>query len=206
SITLTATDVEASPLTFTIVSGPAHGTLTGTPPTVSYQPAANYNGSDSFTFKANDGELDSNVATATITVTPVNDAPVAVDSSYGGVQDSPLVVGAPGVLVNAADADGDGLRAILVSNPSHGVAALNNDGSFIYTPSRGYSGGDSFTYVANDGRENSNVATVVIQIAATSHAPIAASDAYSTNEHVSLAVPSPAVLPTPNDPAARPLT
>ena len=77
SVTLTATDVEGSALTYTVVAGPAHGTLTGTPPALTYTPAANYSGADSFTFKANDGALDSNVATVSITVTAVNDAPVA---------------------------------------------------------------------------------------------------------------------------------
>ena len=69
--------MEGSRLTYAIVTGPAHGTLTGTAPNLTYTPAANYNGPDSFTFKANDGSADSNVATVSITVTPVNDAPVA---------------------------------------------------------------------------------------------------------------------------------
>lgn len=56
---------------------PGIGTLSGTAPSLTYTPAANYNGTDSFTFKVNDGTVDSNVATVTITVTPVNDAPVA---------------------------------------------------------------------------------------------------------------------------------
>src|SRR5439155_13218194 len=72
AITLSATDVEGSPLTFAIVGGPAHGTLTGTAPTLTYTPAANYNGPDSFTFKANDGLIDSNAPTVSITVTAVN--------------------------------------------------------------------------------------------------------------------------------------
>ena len=68
-ITLTATDAESNPLTYSIVTGPAHGTLTGTPPNVTYTPALDYTGSDGFTFKANDGNLDSAPATISITVT-----------------------------------------------------------------------------------------------------------------------------------------
>ena len=60
-----------------MVTGPPTARLSGTAPALTYTPAANYNGPDSFTFKANDGTLDSNVATVTITVTAVNDAPVA---------------------------------------------------------------------------------------------------------------------------------
>src|SRR5439155_22813915 len=71
AITLSATDVEGSLLTYAIVSGPAHGTLSGTAPALTYTPAANYNGADGFTFKANDGTLDSSMATVTIRATAV---------------------------------------------------------------------------------------------------------------------------------------
>src|SRR6185436_8117717 len=73
-ITLTATDVDTvTALTYVIVAQPTHGTLSGTAPNVTYTPAANYNGADSFTFKANDGSLDSKIATVTITVNAVDD-------------------------------------------------------------------------------------------------------------------------------------
>ena len=77
AITLTASDVDGDTLTYGVVTGPSNGTLSGTAPNLSYTPSADYHGADSFTFKANDTLLDSNVATVTITVTPVNDAPVA---------------------------------------------------------------------------------------------------------------------------------
>src|SRR5205823_5661965 len=79
--TLSATDPDDDPLTYTIVSGPSYGSLSGTAPNLTYTPGADYNGSDSFTFVANDGQLSSNVATVSITVNPVNDAPVAYESS-----------------------------------------------------------------------------------------------------------------------------
>ena len=74
-ITLAATDAEGDALTYTIVSGPQHGTLSGTGATRTYVPDPDYNGLDSFAFKANDGAADSNTATVVITVNPVNDAP-----------------------------------------------------------------------------------------------------------------------------------
>jgi hypothetical protein len=77
AITLTATDANADPLTYSIITPPTHGSLSGTPPNVTYTPDFNYNGPDSFTFKANDGTADSNIATVSITINPVNDAPVA---------------------------------------------------------------------------------------------------------------------------------
>ena len=121
--------------------GPEHGTLTlAADGSFIYTPAANYNGADSFTYKANDGAADSNVATVTLTVTPVNDAPVAVDDSYSTAEDTALTVAAPGVLGNDTDVDGDPLTAVLVSDPAHGTLALNADGSFTYTPAADYNG------------------------------------------------------------------
>jgi VCBS repeat-containing protein/predicted outer membrane repeat protein len=164
AITLTATDVEGDTLTWSIVTPPAHGTLTGTAPALTYTPDANYNGPDSFTFKVNDGKVDSNVATVTITVTPVNDAPVAVVDSYVTNEDTTLIVDAPGVLGNDTDAENDPLTAILNVGPTHGDLTLNANGSFVYTPDANYFGIDSFTYHANDGKLDSNIATVTIVI------------------------------------------
>ena len=81
-VTLTATDADGDPLTYSVVAAPLHGILSGSAPALTYTPDANYNGPDSFTFKANDGTVDSNIATVSITVTPVNDAPVI--TSDGG--------------------------------------------------------------------------------------------------------------------------
>src|SRR5438093_8238476 len=100
----------------------------------SYTPDANFNGSDSFTYKANDGTLDSNVATVSITVNAVNDAPVAVGNSYSVNEDNTLSVSASGVLSNDSDIDGDSLTAVLVSGPAHGSLTLNLNGSLSYTP------------------------------------------------------------------------
>src|SRR4029453_4948655 len=88
TITLAATDAEASTLTYTSVPPPQHGPLSGTAPALTYTPAANYNGPDSFTFKGNDGTVDSNIATVTITVSSVNDAPVASDESVTTDEDT----------------------------------------------------------------------------------------------------------------------
>jgi VCBS repeat-containing protein len=163
--TLTASDVDGDTLHFLLVSGPAHGALqlTGTTGAFTYTPSANYNGPDSFTFKANDGQADSNVATVSITVTPVNDPPVAHDDSYTVQAGDVLHVAAPGVLANDTDVDGDTLQAALVSGPAHGALTLNADGSFLYTPAAGFSGNDSFTYRASDGILGDQ-ATVTIQV------------------------------------------
>src|SRR5207248_3234823 len=96
AIVLTATDADGDALTFSLVAGPLHGALSGVAPNITYTPAANYNGADSFTFKANDGTVDSSAATVTITVTAVNDPPLAANDSYAATEDTVLTIAAPG--------------------------------------------------------------------------------------------------------------
>jgi len=164
AIVLSANDVETPTLTYHIVAQPAHGSLSGTAPNLTYTPAPDYNGPDSFTFKANDGQADSNVATITITVDAVNDAPTAAADAYSLDQDTTLNVAAPGVLGNDSDIEGDPLTAVLLTTVSHGSLSLDADGSFTYTPTAGFSGPDSFTYAASDGTAQSEPTTVTITV------------------------------------------
>ena len=133
------TDADCNPLTAVLVSGPlaSQGSLTlNANGSFGFTPTLNFNGPATFTYKANDGTADSNTATVTITVTAVNDAPVATNDSYSTNEDTPLNVAAPGVLGNDTDADGNPLTAVLVSGPlaSQGSLTLNADGSFGFTP------------------------------------------------------------------------
>jgi VCBS repeat-containing protein len=201
------TDPNGDPITATLVSGPAQGTLTlNANGSFTYTPAANFSGQVTFTYKANDGRRDSNTATVTITVTPVNDAPVAVNDALSTPEDTPLNVAAPGVLANDTDPDGNPLTAVLVSGPANGTLTLNANGSLVYTPNAGFNGTDQFTYRANDGTTNSNVATVTITVDDVNDAPAAANDAYSTAEDVALNVAAPGVLANDTDPEGSPLT
>jgi VCBS repeat-containing protein len=153
-------------LTSVLVSGPAHGTLTlNSDGSFTYTPAENFCGEDSFTYKAYDGELYSNVATVTIHGTCVNDAPVARDDSYTTDEDTPLLVPAPGVLGNDYDVDGDSAHRCLGLGPRpRHPHPQHPDGSFTYTPAENFCGEDSFTYKAYDGELYSNVATVTIHV------------------------------------------
>jgi VCBS repeat-containing protein len=170
---LDCTDADGDSLTYAVVAGPANGdvTLNSATGSFTYEPDANFNGSDSFTYRANDGVADSNVATVTITVNAVNDAPVAADDAYSTDEDTTLTVAAPGVLGNDSDVDGDALEAVLVDDVAHGTLTLNADGSFSYEPDPNFNGSDSFTYKANDGVADSNVATVTITVDAVNDAP-----------------------------------
>jgi hypothetical protein len=181
AVSLTASDPEGSPLTFSVVNGPAHGSLSGTAPSLTYQPALNFFGTDSFTFRASDGQANSNVATVTIQVVPQNDPPQAVGESYSVASGGVLNVAAPGVLGNDTDVDGGSLLAQLVAGPAHGVLTLNPNGSFGYTPATGYSGPDSFTYAAADAESTS--AGAVVSLTVTPPAPPAGLvAAYNFNE------------------------
>jgi VCBS repeat-containing protein len=172
------TDPDGDALTAQLVSGPTHGTLALNPDgSFTYTPGANFNGDDSFTYQANDGTEDSNVATVSLTVRPVNDAPVADDDAYATDEDTPLIVAAAqGVLNGDTDVDGDLLTAVVVTGPTNGTLGLNADGSFTYTPDANFSGVDSFTYRANDGTTDSNLATVQIAVAEVADGPVNVDD------------------------------
>lgn len=173
-VLLNDVDADGDALSAILVSGPAHGTLTlNADGTFTYTPFANYSGQDSFTYKTSDGTAQSSVATVTLTINPMNDAPVAVGESFSFAEDSFLSFATPGLLGNDTDADGNTLSAVLASGPSHGSLTLNSNGSFTYTPNANYHGNDSFTYRANDGTTNSNLAVVSLTITPVNDAPTA---------------------------------
>src|SRR5439155_1611550 len=136
-------------------SGPTNGTLTmNADGSFTYTPSANFNGTDSCKYQAKHaaGAL-SNVATVTLTVTALNDAPVATNDAYTTTEDTALTIAAPGVLGNDTDPDASDTRtAVLVtaSGPANGTLTMKADGSFTYTPSANFNGIDSFTYQAKD--------------------------------------------------------
>jgi hypothetical protein len=98
-----------------------------------------------------------------------NQSPVAVNNSYSTAPDTTLYITAPGILGNDNDANGDTLTAVLVSNVSHGDLTLNPNGAFSYTPDGGYTGTDSFSYRANDGKASSNIAVVSLNVSSGSN-------------------------------------
>ncbi len=150
------------PLTAAIHTSPAHGSLKINPDgSFSYTPNTGFNGTDSFTFRAIDGTVQSNSATVTITVTPALFVANA-DTYICDVGQPMSVTAAQGVLANDSNPAGYPLTASIHSSTTHGTMKLNADGSFTYTPNAGYSGTDSFTYRATDGPVVSNIATVTI--------------------------------------------
>ena len=169
-VALLATDANCDPLTYSIVTSPAHGALSGSGADLTYTPAANYNGPDSFMFRATDGVNESNVATVSITVNAVNDPPVASPNSAILAEDSFAMVGLP-----ATDVDGDPLTYSIETGPTHGVLSGSGN-SRTYTPAANYNGPDSFTFRAHDGTVDSNVATVSLTVLPVNDPPVAVND------------------------------
>jgi len=160
------TDIDGNPLTAVLVDNVQHGTLNfNSNGSFTYTPTSSYSGTDSFTYRANDGTVDSAIATVTINVVLGNVSPVAVNDSYSVSMNSMLNVAVlNGVLSNDTDINGDTLTAALVNNVQHGTLILYPNGSFTYTPSPSYFGADTFTYRANDGIVDSAIATVTISV------------------------------------------
>jgi len=128
-----------------------------------YAPAPNFNGVETFTYSL-DGQSQIEVS---VTVLPVNDAPVARGDSYRVRENRVLTVAANvGVAANDGDHDGDALEVLLGDRPSQGTLQLEADGSFTYVPDENYLGRDSFTYKVTDGQAESAFTTVVIDVVA----------------------------------------
>ena len=181
--TLGVNDPDNDTLTYTITSNPSNGVLSGTAPNLTYTPTANFNGSDSFSFSANDSIFDSNVATVSITVSAVNDAPVATADSTTTAEDTAVVVD---ILANDSDVDSslNAASVAIVSPPGQGSTSINTTtGAITYTPTANSNGSDSFTYTVNDAEgATSNTATVSISVTAVNDAPVTTADSTTTTE------------------------
>ena len=188
-------DYNAITMTAVKASSPAHGVLVlASDGSFVYTPDQDYYGTDSFTYYYTGGVLPSNIATVTITVTPVKDQVIANDDEYDTNEGVTLTVDTPGVLDNDIDVDDNTMTASLVSGVSDGTLTLNGDGSFVYIPDAGFTGTDTFEYelvttpAANSTVQQSlwtDIATVTIEVL-ENVAPVAVDDAYTTEENMVL--------------------
>lgn len=167
-LALRAQDADGTALAYSIVEPASHGTLLGLPPDVAYVPHPDFNGADSFTFKASNGQADSNVATVSITVTPANDVPVAHDQNLQAHEDVPVAI----TLV-ASDVDGDALSFSIATLPEHGTLG-GTPPNITYTPGAEFSGSDAFRFTASDGLSVSAAATVALSVVPVNDPPRAA--------------------------------
>ncbi len=175
-------DVDGDELTVgRIVDQPANGTAAIDPETgrILYTPNEDFNGEESIVYEVTDGDL-SDTATVVVTVTPVNDPPVAVDDAVATEEDAPVAID---LVANDTDVDGDALRVASVGRPTSGTAAIDREtGEVRYTPSPDFSGSDSFTYVVNDDQGGTATGTVTVEVAPVNDDPVAEDDSATTGE------------------------
>lgn len=161
AIMLSASDKERDALTFSVVDGPEHGTLTGRAPRLTYVPEADFAGTDVFSFTASDGTSTSTPSSVSVTVQP-NRAPEAVDDA---ARTTAGVVIAIAVLDNDKDPDGDALEVTAALSGANGTVTYSSSG-VRYAPKAGFVGDDAFAYTAGDGRGGSSPAIVRVKVAA----------------------------------------
>ncbi len=189
SVSNNDTTLNGSVLTYRLVVGSdtQHGELNfNSDGSYSYKPNPNYSGSDIFQYVVTDtSSNDSEVQTVNITVTPRNDAPVAIGESFTMNEDNVL---ATQLLSNDSDIDGDtlSLNTTPVTDANNGTLILNTDGTFTYTPNEHFHGVDSFVYEVTDGNGGTAQATVNITVDSVADTPIANADTYNVSEDGSL--------------------
>lgn len=154
-------DPDGDALSVVSAGGASYGTVAVVGDQVSYSPNADYNGSDEFTYTISDARGGSATATVSVTVAPVNDAPMASDDSASCEKNRSVVVD---VLANDIDVDGDVLEVWGVGRADHGSVTINPDGSVRYRAKKGFTGTDSFLYSVTDGHDGFSHATVTVTV------------------------------------------
>lgn len=175
TVALAGTDADGDSLSFAVVTGPEHGTLSGTPPQLTYTPVANYHGPDSFTYTASDAGATSAAATVSLTVRPVNDLPTASDVAVATDEDAQVAI-----VLQGSDLDGEQPSFSVVTLPSDGTLS-GSGANRTYRPSLNANGARALTFRACDAGGCSANATVTIAIRPVNDAPRTAVDFVATD-------------------------
>ena len=180
-------DANNDVLSFSAVTLPSNGTIGIAGSGFTYTPDADYHGTDSFDFVANDGEFDSPVATLSFNINSIEDAPIAVDDTINIQMDT-----ISDIDVIANDTDGDEpyvpqtLTITGISQPTNGTASIVSN-QIRYTPNALYLGSDTIEYAIEDQNGNlSNTGIVSITVSTTNQAPVADSGSYTLTEDIPL--------------------
>ncbi len=177
------TDVDGDTLTVTTASSP-NGTVTiNGDGTLNFTPAANFNGATAISYAISDGRGGTATASVAVTVTAVNDAPVAVNDTATATED--IALNNINVLGNDSDVDGDTLTVTTASSPN-GTVTINGDGTLNFTPSANFTGPTTISYTLSDGNGSTASGTVAVTVTAANDAPVAANDAATTTEDTAL--------------------
>lgn len=179
-IALLGSDLDSDILTYEITTSPKYGTLSGVAPNLTYTPNLGYSGIDFFTYRANDGTVNSNMSSVIINIDHVNKIPTSNNFSFNVDKNS-----SESFSLISTDLDSDPLTYEIVSGPSNGVLT-GVAPNLTYTPTLEYVGGDSFTYRANDGTVDSNIATVTITVIQPNRAPTSTNESFTITSEVLL--------------------
>jgi CshA-type fibril repeat protein len=156
------TDPNGDPLTIVGVPTATNGTVTVNPDgTLTYTPNPDYNGPDTITYTVEDPDGNQSTTTVAVTVTPVNDAPDAVDDAVDTPYQTPITIE---VLGNDTDPDAEPLTVTSVGTSPDGTIAINPDGTVTFTPNPGFYGDATFTYTVTDPDGLTDTATVTVTV------------------------------------------
>lgn len=181
---LIGNDPENDPLDYSLTTQEMNGSVVINQNTGSfvYTPNNNFIGNDSFTYRVNDGQLNSNISTVIVNVIDTQNQPPQATNLVFNINEDQVLNNN----LNSTDPNNDSLSYLVVSNPTNGTVSVNSStGLFTYTPNSNYNGVDTFTYKANDGQLDSNVATVNINISPVNDPPIANSQNIIVNKNSS---------------------
>ncbi len=210
------TDPNGDPLTAVLLAAPSHAATfaLNANGSFSYRPTSNYFGPDSFTYNVCDPDVcdPTPPTTVNLTITPVEDPPVAVDDAASTAEDLPVNIP---VLANDGDPDGDPLTITDIPNlPGNGTATINDNGTpgnpgddyIRYTPGLDFFGSDSFDYTIDDSHGGTDTATVTITVTPVNDPPRANDDYYRTDVDTPVARSAPGLLGNDIEPDGQPMT
>lgn len=184
-------DVEHDAFTLVSVQQAVHGSVhVAADGSVVFTAEAGFHGTAGFDYTVADAHGAQSTAHATVQVSPVNDAPVALADTVTGTEDLRLVLRPSQLLGNDFDPDGDLLRVQSVANARHGTVAINEAGDIVFTPDAHFNGVAGFDYVVTDDNGGTTTGTVNVSVAASNDAPTAAADAYAIGEDEVLSIPT----------------
>lgn len=194
-------DPDMDPLTVTAATSP-DGTVSFTPDgDVTFTPNADFNGPTTIEYTVEDGNGGSDTGTVNVTVTPVNDAPDAVDDTTDGDEDTDILVD---LLANDIDVDGDALTVTAATVPAEqGTLVDNGDGTVTFTPAADFTGPATISYTVEDPEGLSDSAIHTVNVGPVDDDPVAQDDMATTPEDTAVTIP---VLDNDSDPDGDLLT
>jgi VCBS repeat-containing protein len=209
SLQIQATDPDGDSLTFAawglpdgLTLNPDTGLISGTVDYLDEQPPGGY----PVEVMVSDPYNGSSLIDFTWTITDTNRSPTATPDTYGVASSNGINVSANfGLLANDSDPDGDSMMVMTFTQPSHGTVTVNANGSFVYDPTDGYTGSDSFTYQASDGALSTASVTVTLTIHDDNQTAHLFDDAFATEIDEPLTVSGLGVLANDYDPDGDPL-